>query len=76
MATLLTCRDYSVIGFAPDDSNLPLHCERHEQARNDGYAVIASIDGQIVACASGWEDGNDGGPPYDAATATGMYDRY
>lgn len=76
MAAFLTCDGYKVIGTAPDDADLPALCAKLETERGDGYAVLATIDGTLVADASGmWENSNDGGPPFDAATATGRYDR-
>jgi hypothetical protein len=75
MIYFLTCRDYTVIARAPFDcSEAPAICERLEDERNDGYAVVAYRDGTQIADACGYTDHTDGGPPYDAATATGMYD--
>lgn len=74
MIVFLTCKGYQVIGETTNDCDAPAECLRLEQERNDGYAVVASRDGVLVADAGGWMRTRHGPPPYDAATATGMYD--
>lgn len=69
-----TCRDYTRIARAPNDADAPEICRSLELERADGYAVVAVRDGQVVADAEGWRSRHDGPPPFDAATATGMYD--
>ena len=51
---LLTCDGYQVIREIPDDANAPAECLAEETRRNDGYAVIASRGGIIVADSEGW----------------------
>lgn len=72
----LTCDGYTVIAEDRYDCNAPAICRRLETERDDGYCVVASRNGELVADADGWWSRDEGSPPYDAATATGMYDRY
>lgn len=67
---------YKLLDMAFDDCDAPSICLALEQNKEDYYCVYASRDGQIVADAEGWIDENPGSPPYDAVTATGMYDLY
>lgn len=75
MATCLIDCEGNVIREVPFDADLPALCRQEEELRNDGRAVIASRDGWLEADATGYWDRDEGPPPYDAATATGMYDR-
>lgn len=78
MIYFVTCNGFETIHSvpAPEAVDVPAECRRLELARNDGFAVFACVDGQSVADAEGWYDSYEGAPPYDAATATGMYDAW
>lgn len=79
MIAYLTCRDYSIIETAPYNTPpdaIVARCGELEEERDDGFAVFASIDGRTVADAERYSDSHEGAPPYDAATATGMYDAW
>ena len=54
MTVLLTCDRYRVIREVPFGSDLPALCREEEARRNDGYAVVASTDGEMVADADGY----------------------
>jgi hypothetical protein len=71
-----TCRNYTTVATATYDVDAPAECARLEEERGDGYAVVAWQNGRLIADAEGWADDREGAPPYDAATATGMYDRW
>lgn len=75
MITFSSCQDYKTIATAAHDVDAPKECARLEAERNDGFAVCAWSNGRLVADADGWTERQDGASPYDAATATGMYDR-
>jgi len=60
-SALLTCKDYSTIRECRYDDDLPALCRVAEEERDDGYAVLASTDGVLVADAAGWWD-RDLGP--------------
>jgi hypothetical protein len=76
--TFITCRDYSSVGrfegVGLDAATAAAICRNIEDVMNDGYSVFASDEGRMVAFGEGPCE-PEGGPPYDAATATGMYDR-
>lgn len=71
---LVTCRDYSVIRELRPGEDVSMACWKEEERVMDGYAVVASENGWIIADADGMRRGG-GGHVVDAATATGMYDR-
>lgn len=54
MVVYLTCDKYQVIATGDYRDDAPARCIELEQARNDGYAVIAMNDGRIIADADGW----------------------
>jgi hypothetical protein len=76
--TFVTCRDYSSVGrfegVGLDATTSAAICRSIEGIMNDGYSVFASDGGDFIASGDGPCE-PEGGPPYDAATATGMYDR-
>ena len=59
MITLLTCNGYVSIRHIPCDADVPVECQVEELRRMDGYAVVASLDGQIIANAEGYRDNQD-----------------
>ena len=55
MATvLLTCNRYRVLREVPFDADLPKLCAAAELEAKDGYAVVASRDGKLVADTEGY----------------------
>jgi hypothetical protein len=57
MTCLITANGYKVIetlGYST--ANLPALCAAAEKARNDGYVVLATVNGEIVADAEGYWD--------------------
>lgn len=75
MTRLVTCDRYEVIGEIPDDEDPVEACARAMEARDDGFAVIAfDSDGRMLSDSVELTEHHDDGPPYDMATATGMYD--
>ena len=69
MTVLLTCDRYQVVReVRPDEGwDLPVLCLEEERRRADGFAVVASHDGRIVADAEGWWEDRESVPPHDAA---------
>lgn len=52
---LITCNGYTVIReVGLDATDLPELCRAAEVKQNDGFAVVASRDGRMVADAEGW----------------------
>ncbi len=73
MYYILTCNKYIVEDQATTMDEAVKKCAAREKATKDGYARVVRQDGKLCADADGpynWHDS----PPYDAATATGMYD--
>ena len=68
MDAIITCDGYGVVGI-PATGDLPAECRRTEAERADGYAVLATRDGRIVADADGWwnRDVLDAPDPMDVA---------
>ena len=60
MTTFLTCDGYKVIitmsalDLERDGRTVPCICADFERARDDGYVVVATRDGLIVADGGGW----------------------
>jgi hypothetical protein len=51
----LTCNGYVTIERSGDyDCDAPKRCAELEAERNDGFAVVASSSGELVADAEGW----------------------
>ncbi len=51
-------------------------CNEMELKANDGVCRCGWQEGKLVADAEGPTGQHYGSPPYDAATATGMYDAW
>jgi hypothetical protein len=77
MIKLVTCDRYQVIKRIPDDEDPVEACATAMEERGDGFAVIAfDRDGRMLSDSVELTEHAGDGPPYDAATATGMYDYY
>ena len=75
MIRLVTCDRYEVIKTIPDNEDPVEACSRAMEQRNDGFAVISfGSDGRMLSDHMELTEHHDDGPPYDMATATGMYD--
>lgn len=68
-AYLLTCNGYKIVATVSAEENLPYLCGVWEKALNDGYAVVAEVNGCIVADATGLLDLSavDKPDPFDVA---------
>jgi len=73
---VLTCNGYTVEATAETLDEAVRLCSERELATLDSYARVVSYDGRLVADADGPREERHGSPPYDAATATGMYDAW
>jgi hypothetical protein len=70
MIYLISCSDYrTVLRELPYDADAPSACRAEEARRDDGFAVVAERDGQIVADAEGWwrDRASEGPDPFDLA---------
>lgn len=55
MICFYSSADYNTMIFkANHGSDAPAICRQLELERNDGYSVVASQDGRIIADGSGW----------------------
>lgn len=75
MIVILTCNGYEWEASARTAEDAAEACRALETQDDDRFARVAYENGRIVADAEGVVDQRYGSPPYDAATATGMYDR-
>lgn len=78
MFTILTCHGYTPEATTRSLDDAIALCGELEiqefQSTGDCWARVVRSDGQFVADAEGPYESHRGAPPYDAATATGMYD--
>lgn len=75
MYKIVSCNGYYVVGTSQD----PVEAVEISRNHVDGtYANIIFKNGRVVGdCVDGIVGPtHEGSPPYDHATATGMYDRY
>ena len=76
MYHVICCNGYYRVGESNDINVVTKMCMEHVDG--DFASVIVDEKNRIVGdCVDGFTGRSlDGGPPYDHATATGMYDRY
>ena len=73
--SVVCCNGYHIVASTSDPDVAMQACLTHQDS---DYAVIILQDGREVGNnVDGWvKPDYQGGPPYDAATAPGMYDRW
>jgi len=75
MITILSCNGYKVEATATTLREAVVLCRELEVRASDSFARVILDNGTLVGDCEGLWRYSPGAPPYDSATATGMYDQ-